>query len=135
VEVDLLYSDKAIQQLYYDSSFFDEKFVDDQTANRDASVYLPGSNNEKAELMIDGYANDAVPWTTISPPTGLDYHRIGASNTITILPIIPDESQVCVCTMIRVECSLTLTHTMRVWSISFTLKQILSSVFIPLTEL
>jgi len=112
VEVDLVYSDKAIQQLYCDSSFFDEKFVDDQTANRDASVYLPGSNNEKAELIIDGYANDAVPWTTISPPTGLDYTRIGASNTITILSIIPDEE--CVYTMIRVECSLTLTHTMRV---------------------
>jgi len=94
VEVDLVYSNKAIQQLYYDSSFFDEKFIDEQTANHDASVYVPGSSNGNAELMIDGYANDAVPWATFSPPTGgLDYIRKGASNTITVLPIISDASQ------------------------------------------
>ena len=94
VEVDLVYTDKAIQQLYYDSSFFDEKFVDEQTAHTDASVFVPtGSNNENVDSITDGVVNDPTPWSTYSPPNGEEYIRNGASNNFKVLPIIPDQSQ------------------------------------------
>jgi sugar lactone lactonase YvrE len=94
VEVDQVYTNKAIQQLYYDSSFFDEKFVDEQTSHTDASVFVPpGSNNEHSEFMIDGVVNDPIPWSTHSPPKGEEYIRNGASNIFKVLPITPDQSQ------------------------------------------